>query len=201
MKKKYISQSLMVILSVGLLCSATVYAKDEKASDLKAVVVDSTQVMNESTAVKDVQRQIEDKRKEYQKEISTKEEELRKEHEKLMAEQSQKPATDFEQKQKDFEKKVEKVKFFVDTRRQKLEEAYGDALGKINDVFMRVVQEIAKKKEAAIALQRQMVIFMDKDMDITAEVVTALNKELSKVPVVFPSEKEASQAGKLPAKP
>lgn len=196
LKKKYILQSMRHFLFICLFLNRAAFAADEKLPSLAAIVVDSVQVMNDSLAVKGAQEDIEKKRTEFQKEISAQEDTLRKENEKLLKEQSTLSAKDFEEKRKKFEQKIEKAKVLVDTRRHQLETAYNDVMKKINDVFMLIAQRIAEEKGANVVFQRAVVIWLKGDIgiDVTPEIIAALNKELPKVTVVFPSEKDLSKA-------
>ncbi|MGL4825478.1 MAG: OmpH family outer membrane protein [Alphaproteobacteria bacterium] len=155
--------------------------------------VDNNQVLAESAAMRDVQNQIEKKRGEFQKEISGKETSLRQENEKLMAQEKKLSADQFKVEQKKFEEKVEKIKGLVESRRRQLEIAYTQAMEKIQKSFQAAVQKAVQKNKAAVVLQKAAALWIsDPKLDLTAEVVALLNKDVSKLKVVFPSEQDAS---------
>lgn len=155
--------------------------------------VDNNQVLAESAAMRDVQNQIEKKRGEFQKEISGKETSLRQENEKLMAQEKKLSADQFKVEQKKFEEKVEKIKGLVESRRRQLEIAYTQAMKKIQKSFQSAVQKAVQKNKAAVVLQKAAALWIaDPKLDLTAEVVALLNKDMSKLKVVFPSEQDAS---------
>ncbi|MGL5719689.1 MAG: OmpH family outer membrane protein [Alphaproteobacteria bacterium] len=155
--------------------------------------VDNNQVLAESAAMRDVQNQIEKKRSEFQKEISGKETSLRQENEKLMAQEKKLSADQFKVEQKKFEEKVEKIKGLVESRRRQLEIAYAQAMEKIQKSFQAAVQKAVQKNKATVVLQKAAALWIsDPKLDLTAEVVALLNKDVSKLKVVFPSEQDAS---------
>lgn len=194
MKKKYILKKISFVLLTSLFFRQDVFAGNEKLQNLAVAIVDDVKVMEESTAVKDIQAQIEAKRAEYQKEISKQEDVLRKKNEVLMTEQKKLSAQEFEEKRKKFEEEVEKVRAFVDMLRQTLETAYAESLKKVQDVFITTVTRLVKEKGGNGAVPRKLFIVIE-GLDITTEVIAALNKELPKLPVAFPPQKALSKVG------
>ncbi|MGL4427094.1 MAG: OmpH family outer membrane protein [Alphaproteobacteria bacterium] len=181
------------LLVAAFLLSVSPVLGDTPPAVPAVMFVDNNQVLAESAAMRDVQNQIEKKRGEFQKEISGKETSLRQENEKLMAQEKKLSADQFKVEQKKFEEKVEKIKGLVESRRRQLEIAYTQAMEKIQKSFQAAVQKIVQKNKAAVVLQKAAALWIaDPKLDLTAEVVTLLNKDVSKLKVVFPSEQDAS---------
>jgi Skp family chaperone for outer membrane proteins len=155
--------------------------------------VDNNQVLSESSAMRDIQSQIEKKRIEFQKEISGQETSLRQENEKLMGQEKKINAEKFKLEQKKFEEKVEKIKGLVEVRRRQLEVAYAQVMEKLQKYFQAVVQKIMQKNKATVILQKGAALWIaDSKLDLTAEVIVLLNKEMPKLKVIFPSERDIS---------
>ena len=53
----------------------------------------------------------------------------------------------------------------------------------LNKALQPVVEDILKKKNATVLLEKTAVVFADEEMDITDEIVTALDKKLKTVKV------------------
>ncbi|MGL5784416.1 MAG: OmpH family outer membrane protein [Alphaproteobacteria bacterium] len=180
-------------LVVALLLGVSPVLGDTSPATPAVMFVDNNQVLAESAAMRDVQNQIEKKRGEFQKEISGKETSLRQENEKLMAQEKQLSADQFKVEQKKFEEKVEKIKGLVESRRRQLEIAYAQAMEKIQKSFQAAIQKVVQKNKASVVLQKAAALWIaDSKLDLTAEVVALLNKDMSKLKVVFPSEQDAS---------
>lgn len=190
------------LLIAAFLLGVSPVLGDSSPTPLAVMFVDNNQVLAESTAMRDVQNQIEKKRGEFQKEISGKETSLRQENEKLVAQEKKLSAEQFKTEQKKFEEKVEKIKGLVESRRRQLEIAYAQAMEKIQKSFQAAVQKIVQKNKATVVLQKAAALWIaDPKLDLTAEVVALLNKDVSKLKVVFPSEKDASVIPENPLEP
>ena len=66
---------------------------------------------------------------------------------------------------------------------KKLDTAIGDALNKLRDEIVEIVGDMATKNKYDLVISRADVVIVAKHIDITAEVMGKLNKELSSVKV------------------
>src|SRR5260370_14607013 len=142
------------------------------------LVVDVQALLQSSGAGKMVRSESDEKRAEYTKEISLKEEALRKEREIFQHETSLSPVA-LNQKKQELQQKVNELDQDVQSKRQVLEKSNGDALGKIQEVMLKVIVDIAKANKSTLVLQREDVVLFDQSYDVTEQVKVQLNKQLS----------------------
>jgi Skp family chaperone for outer membrane proteins len=79
--------------------------------------------------------------------------------------------------------KVANVQRDVQTKRAQLEQAYTDALGKVQKTVVDIIKELAEKKGFEVAIPASQALYYQKDMDISDEVLKQLNSKLSTVAV------------------
>ncbi|MFM8186731.1 MAG: OmpH family outer membrane protein, partial [Alphaproteobacteria bacterium] len=60
-----------------------------------------------------------------------------------------------------------------------------DAMSKVNDKVKVIVSEISKEKNLDVIMPTSQTLFFKDELDITAEVLSALNKKITKVDVKF----------------
>jgi Skp family chaperone for outer membrane proteins len=66
-----------------------------------------------------------------------------------------------------------------------LKKASIDAMSKVNDKVKTIVSEIAKEKELDTIIPASQTLYFKDELDITAEVLSRLNKKITKVEVKF----------------
>jgi Skp family chaperone for outer membrane proteins len=155
------------------------------ATDAKVAVINMQKIMDESTAAKDLQAQLEAKRSSYQASIKAKEEKLRKEEEDLVKQKNILAKDALEQKQKEFIAEINKVRKEVQDKRVALDNAYKQALNELNKAILQIVSDMAEEKGFNLAFPHSALVYASSDFDITADVITQLNKKLPKVTLKF----------------
>jgi Skp family chaperone for outer membrane proteins len=147
-------------------------------------IINVEKVSKESKAVVDVQGKIAKKQDEFQKEINKKQSELASEKKKLESKKSAKDS-DKEKEQKNFQKKVVDLKDFAEQRQAILKKGSSAAMAVINDKMKEIIADIAKDKKLTVIVPASQTSYFDEDADISSEVISKLNKELTKVDVKF----------------
>jgi len=148
-------------------------------------VLDIEKIAKESKAVADVQNKVTKKQDEFQKEINKKQAELESDQKKLESKKNILSKEAFEKEQKEFEKKIDALKAFVEKKQASLKKASADGMAKINDKMKDIVADIAKEKQLTIIFPISQVAFSVDSLDISSEVITKLNKDVTKVDVKF----------------
>ncbi|MBI1275430.1 hypothetical protein GC177_05605 [bacterium] len=162
-------------------------------------VLNLKKIMDESTATKSIRSQIEKKSDEYKKSIAKDEERLRARDKELAEKRSTMSAEAFEKERRNFQAELQKVQLDVQKKRVQLDRAYGEALGKVNDVVSGIVKDMAKENGFAITFPASQIIFYADFLDITNEVLKRLNQKLGDVKVEIKPISDAELTGGKPA--
>lgn len=171
---------LTAVAVIAMSGMSSAYAATETT---KVAVVDVQKLMSVSKAAKSIQEQIESKRKSYQQEFAKHEDELRETEKSLAEARNVMSADEFNQKREGFENKLLETRKLVQTRRRALEKAAAEALAQLRNKIVSIVASIADEGEYDLVINRQNIILVDKSMDITSEVLTKLDKTMSKIEV------------------
>lgn len=158
-------------------------ANAQSPAPLNVGVVDTQAVLQTSKAGKHIQSQLDAKRKEYQKEISGKEDSLRAMEKSIMDQKAKLSEEEFAKKRREFEKEVVSTQKMVQTNKRKLEAGFAGGLAKLRDEIRETISVVAKQRGYALVMSQESVIIAEKSMDITGEVITALDKKVSQIPL------------------
>ena len=151
-------------------------------------VVDVQKLMTDSKAAQSIQKQIETKRQQYQQEFSKHEEELRNSEKSLAEARGNLSAEEFNDRRQDFENKLLETRKLVQKRRRALEKAAAAALAQLRNKVVGIVATIADDQKIDLVITRQNIILVDKDLDITAQVLKQLDSSLSKIELKVETE-------------
>lgn len=156
-------------------------------------VVNIQQVMKDSTAAKTVREQLESKQKSFQTEITKKEDALKKEDQELGKQKSVLSKDAFEKKVTEFRVKATGVQKDVQAKKAQLDGAFEHSLNDIQQVVTEIISDLSKEKGFTIAVPTSQILYADKSLDISADVLERLNKKLPKLDVKF-EEKSAEKS-------
>ncbi|MES2961893.1 MAG: OmpH family outer membrane protein [Pseudomonadota bacterium] len=148
-------------------------------------ILDVEKIVKESSAMRDIQGKVSKKQDEYQKEVTKKQSALEAEQKKIEGKKNILSKEAFEKEGKEFEKKVEDLKAFVEKKQNVLKKASMDSMGKVNDRIKDIIADISKEKELDVIIPAAQALYYKDDLDISAEVLTRLNKKITKVDVKF----------------
>lgn len=191
MKHKLIAAIMTVTVALGgvmAVQSKQAFAQ-EAAQQLPTVVmaiVDIQKIMRESAASVSIRDQIDGVRSGYQADLDAKEERLRKTDEDLKRQRAILAPEAFEEKRKEFEEEVLGVQREVQGRNAVIEQAIGDATGKIREKLIPILAKIMEERGASVLLDKSQVLVSDKSLEVTTTSLTRLNKALPEVKVEMP---------------
>jgi outer membrane protein len=148
-------------------------------------VLDVEKIVKESVSMKDIQNKISKKQDEYQKEVTKKQNALEAEQKKIEGKKNVLSKDALDKEVVAFEKKVEDLKAFVDKRQNSLKKASLDAMGKVNDKIKDIITDISKEKDLDLIVPSAQALYYKDELDISAEVLSRLNKKITKVDVKF----------------
>lgn len=149
------------------------------------VTINIQSILADSSAAKDAKSQIDAKRNQYQNELKKIEEKLRKEDQTLAEQRSLLSPEALEGKKREFAQQVTNAQKEVQEKRERLGEAYNDAVGDIQGAVMKIVADMAKQRGFKVVIPTNNLVYATPDLDITQEVLTQLNKDLPKVSISF----------------
>lgn len=175
MHKKY----LFVLLVLVLLAVMPLSVK--AAEDMSFAVVDVEKILNESKAGKSIQAQLKQRRESFQKEFSARENNLMATEKLLIQQKTDLSAEEFAKKRQDFENQLRETRDLFQKRRNSLDKGLGDALSKLRQSIIEITATIADEKGYKIVLTRDSVVIVEKDLDITEDALTHLNKKTSEI--------------------
>jgi Skp family chaperone for outer membrane proteins len=149
------------------------------------LIVDTDKVLSESKAMKGLQGQAETQQQALQKEFTKKQEDLRSAEAELRKEQGSVPADAFQDKVHAFEKRVGEVQREAASKKQSLEQGFGESLGKVKRALVEVVRDIASERHANMVLQAAPFMIFDPSYDASAEALRRLDQKLPSVQLVL----------------
>ncbi len=144
-------------------------------------MVDVDKILAESKAAKSLQTQIQAKKDTFQKEFAAKEKELKTTETSLLAEQGKIPAEDFNKKRKAYEEKIIETQKLFKKRRNSLDEGLNKAMQELRKNIVEASAGIADEKGYDIVLTRESVLLAEKSLDITDDVLKALDAKLADI--------------------
>ena len=174
---------IISLLSLALAFPGIAHAAGKAAAPVAAAestriaVVDVQGLMATAKAGKSIQEQINQQRDSFKNEFAKIEKELGEMQKKLADEKSAKPEEQSARK-KEFETRLMEANKLVQQRRQTLEKGAAEASLNLRKEIVKVVAGIADKEGYDLVITSQNVIVNDKAMDITDQVLAALDKQL-----------------------
>lgn len=150
---------------------------------LNIAVVDFDKVSMTATAPKSITEQVKAIRQKYHAQIQAEEAELRKANQSLAQKQSLLSSDAFKAERRKFEQEVLAVQKKVQQKNINLQNAQKDAKRKVNEALRDVILEIAKKNNFTMVLRRDQTVVVADDLDITNNVIEALDKKLPSVTI------------------
>lgn len=165
-------------------------------------IVDMQRVLRDSSAGKSIQSQLEVESRKFrdqvtklQDEIKTGENDLRRQRAVMAEAAFNEAAQALQRRQADAQRTVQE-------RQEALQKGESDAVNVVADNMKDVVQQLASERHISMVVSKQAVIsFVDKNMDITDDIVQRLNTKLPSVTVTIPAPgaAPAADAGSAPA--
>lgn len=170
---------LPVFLALFLLIAAPSLAFS--AEGMKFAVVDINTLLNDSAAGKSIQKQLKVKRDEFKKEFSKKESELREVEKSIVAKKGKVPLEELSKEKKKFETGLIETKKLFRKRRAALDRGLSAAMQELRKEIIESAAEIAEEKGFQVILTRESVVVVEKEFDITKDVLKKLDKKTKSI--------------------
>lgn len=151
-----------------------------------AGVLDLNEVMARGKAARGLIAQREAFVERYQAEVAETEKELRALDQELVRQRATLPPEELAKRRQAFQDKVNIFQAQVQTRRGKLEKAFGNAMNTIQAMVIRVTKEVAERQGMNLILYRSQTFLFDPGMDITDTVLTEVDRRLPNVTMQDP---------------
>ncbi|MCB1529847.1 MAG: OmpH family outer membrane protein [Rhodospirillales bacterium] len=150
---------------------------------LKFAVVDINALLNDSAAGKSIQEQLEKKRSEFQEEFSKRETELRQVEKNIIDKKEKAPVEELEKEKRKFESGLLETKKLFRERRAALDRGLAEAMQELRKKIIQASAEIAEEEGYQAILTRESVVVVEKDFDITLDVLKKLDKKTKIIPL------------------
>lgn len=158
----------------------TAFSKEE---GLKFAVVDINALLNDSAAGKSIQEQLEKKRSEFQEEFSKRESELRQVEKNIIDKKGKVPIEELEKEKEKFESGLLETKKLFRERRAALDRGLAIAMQELRKKIIQAAAEIAEEEGYQAILTREGVVVVEKEFDITQDVLKKLDKKTKSIPL------------------
>ena len=182
--------ALVVSLSFA---SVGAHAQTKKTAptsgSLVVAILDLSSIRRESLVVKNINEQIVVFRNGFRKSIKTEESALKAASQELAKKRNILTPEEFAKKRREFEQKVVAVQRLVQQSKQALEKSRAKAMVVVEKTLNKIITKIALERDINIILRRDVTILASRSLEITADVLKALNVQLPKVTVKKPVTK------------
>jgi Skp family chaperone for outer membrane proteins len=159
-------------------------------------IVDVDQIMQESTAAKGVRTQAEKYQQTFQSEMSKEEATLHSTQQDIDQQRKTLSQEAFAEKARSFDASVAEFQRKGMARRKALDKSYNTAMSQVQQAMLEATQQIAANHGATMVLPRSQVVFFDDKMNITKEIIVAMDKKLPHVDFPTPKvEAETATSG------
>ena len=158
-----------------------VFASSAWAHDVKIGVVDVERILVQSAAGISIEKQLTARRELFQKEFSARENNLMAAQKTLVERKNDLSAEEFSAQRKSFETQLLETRNLFKKRRSALDKGLGNALGSLRKHLVQVTAEVADQQGITVVLTRDSVVIVEKEMDITEDVLFQLNAKVSQI--------------------
>lgn len=165
---------MIAVLLAGLVAPIAAHAADAPT----IAIVDYEKILAESKAGVSLQKQITAKREAFSKEFAEKDKGLKKAQGEVIASKDKLSAEEFNKKRKAFDTQVGEVKSLFEKRSNSLRQGVDKSMAELRKSIMEAAAKVADEKGFDLVLSRDAVVIAEKDLDITPEVLKALDEKL-----------------------
>lgn len=173
-----------LLLCLGFL--GMVFINQANASEIAIINLD--EIIKNSTAMTKVNKALEEKKSDMEKKLKAQEKTLNDEKSSLESQIKTLSQDVAQQKVMDFQEKVMNFQKEVRENENSLQKTYMDAIFEVTNKIKEIVADMKKEKDGKynfdVVLPASSVIYSEKSLDISSEVLSRLNKELKSVKTV-----------------
>lgn len=182
--------AVMVVALMAGGCVAARAAEPAIPAVSSIAVIDVQRILDDSLAATSVRKQVESQRAKFQGEIEKEENGLRHAEQELTKARDQLTPDVYADREQQLRQRFLTVERHVQARRKALEQTLADSMAIVRKNLIDVVEEVARARGVALVLVKDMVVWHDKTLNVTDEVLTRLNRKLPQVTVkLAPEEK------------
>lgn len=168
---------MIAVLTAGFLTPVAARAADAPT----IAILDYEKILAESKAGTSLQKQITAKREAFSKEFAEKDKGLKKAQGDVIASKEKLSAEEFNKKRKAFDAQVGEVKALFEKRSNSLRQGVDKSMAELRKSIMEASAKVAEEKGFDIVLSRDAVVIAEKDLEITADVLKALDETLPSI--------------------
>lgn len=174
----FFTRILPIVLAL-MLCAGFAHAAEPQ----RIGVIDIEALIAESEAGKSMQAQLAKKREEFQKEFAKRETELGEKEKSLVAKKGEMTPEQLAKERQAFEADLLETRKLFQKRRTALDKGLAAAMQELRKQIVSATAEVAEEKEYQAVLLRESVVIVEKDLDITKDVLVKLNAKIKTIPV------------------
>ncbi len=182
--------SRLVVMAVAVASAALPVAGvgAQEIPSARVAVLDYQKIIRTSSSAIDIQAQIERQRQIYQDQITKQEQELREANQELARQRTILAPDAFARKRREFEDRVAEIQRSVQARKRELDQAYDFGIKQVQKALVGIITELAEELGFNLILSRQQIVYADKVLNISDDVLERLNERLPKVTVPLAQE-------------
>ncbi len=173
------------LLAMAVVAAAMLPALPAAAADTQIAIVNTQEILNKSTAANALKDAANAKMKEFQADLNKKSNALKDEEEELGKQRSVLDQAVWAEKVKKFRQKATDAQRDAQEKKARIDKALGNGFGEIQKAFLDIAAKIAKEKGYNAVITTSALVYADSSLDISAEVLERLNKQLPKVTLKF----------------
>ncbi|MSO97817.1 MAG: OmpH family outer membrane protein [Rhodospirillaceae bacterium] len=178
------NKNILRTLAVAVLALAAngATAQTERLPAPVIGIVDTDLILRDSLASKGVFLERDKYATQYQTQVTEDEKKLRTEDQELAQQRGVMAPDVFQKRVEDFQKKLADYQTKFRDKSERLNASVEQSLREVEQIMMTVTGEVVKERGInLVVMRRQILIFSDPGMDITAPVLTKLNQRLASV--------------------
>jgi outer membrane protein len=167
---------------------AAVPADAQEIAPPVIIIVDVQQILRDSLVAKNVQAEMTRRTDRYTKEVSEQENALRQTQDELERQRTVLSVDAFNAKMHDFQVRYDALDHGVQATRQALQQAFNDAMTKVENAALQIISDIAAERKANLVVTKAAVLFTAPGLDVTQEVIRRLDEKMPDVPLAVVQE-------------
>lgn len=177
---KLVLRTVLTCFFLTCVLAAPVHAADGGAS---FVVIDIEALISESDAGKSLQDQLKKKRDAFQKEFSDREKELGEKEKSIIKQKNELSPEELNKQRQAFESDLLETRKLFQERRTALDKGLAAAMQTLRGEIVKASAEEAEEGGYKAIFLRESVVIVEKELDITKQVMDRLNKRIKTIPL------------------
>lgn len=185
---RHIALLIAFLVLVALAPMRPAAAQQQDTKSFTFAVIDVQRVIRDAKATETIRPQVEKLKDRYEKDFKEQEEELRAANQDLARQRAILSPEAYAERRRDFQKRATEVQRKVQETKRRLDHALGTAMSEVHNVLREITADVAKERSLTAIFPRTSVILVERQYDITAEVLKRLDQRLPSVTVKVPAK-------------